>query len=148
MGKEASIEINCSRYSKDIIKVIDLFLDMGWNAYDSDNRITYLPIGDKGDYAWESGLISLDDLREVIKKKQSLQETIGLVLYYEKTGHGITVLAKDTEEFFFGLDINRKTYDTSRESITDLGWYFCNTVNRMVENGCPIDHIRFQEYTD
>lgn len=44
----------------------------------------------KGDYAWKCGLISLDDLREVIKKKQSLQETIGLVLYYEKTGHGIT----------------------------------------------------------
>ena len=148
MGREAGIEINCSRYSKDIVKVIELLFEIGWKPYDTDNRITYLPIGDKGDYAWECGLISLDALCEVIKKKQLLQETIGLVLYYEKTGYGITILAKDTEEFSFGLDINRKTYGTSRESITDVGWYFCNTVNRMVEKGCTIDHIRFQEYMD
>lgn len=148
MGRKACIEMNCSRYSSDIMKVIELLEKNGWRVCDSNDRIAYLPIGDKDNYAWECKSITLDELCKIVNKKQTLQEMIGVALYYEQSECGITFLAKSTEEIILELDINRKTLGTTRESITDVGWYFSNIINRITEKGCLIDYIRFTEYSD
>ena len=45
-------------------------------------------------------------------------------------------------------NINRKTVENNRESITDIGWYFNNIIQSFFERGCPIDSIKFEEYVD
>ena len=47
-------------------------------------------------------------------------------MYYENSDVGITLMAKNTKEIIIDLNINRKTVENNRESITDIGWYFNN----------------------
>ena len=91
---------------------------------------------------------SVEELQEIIEKKQEKNELVGLVMYYENSDEGITILAKNTKEIVICLNINRKTVEDSRESITDIGWYFGNIVQRFKERGCPIDYVKFEEYVD
>ena len=72
----------------------------------------------------------------------------GLNLYYENSDVGITLMAKNTKEIIIDLNINRKTVENNRESITDIGWYFNNIIQKMCKRGCPIDSIKFEEYVD
>lgn len=69
-------------------------------------------------------------------------------MYYENSEEGIILLAKNTKEILIDLNINRRTVGNNRESITDIGWYFNNIIQRFKESGCPIDYIKFEEYTD
>ena len=54
MAKEASIEINCQRYSDRISEVIELLDIVGWSFFDEDENVEYLPLGDRGDYNLQS----------------------------------------------------------------------------------------------
>lgn len=148
MGREAMLEINCSRYSERIIDVINLFNELGWKYYNGENSIEYLALGDINDFDWQKKFLSENELEELINNKQDRFERIGLNLYYENSNAGLTLLAKNTEQIVISLDINRKTVRDDRESITDIGWYFNNIIQRLMERGCPIDYIRFEEYTD
>lgn len=69
-------------------------------------------------------------------------------MYYENSDVGITLMAKNTKEIIIDLNINRKTVENNRESITDIGWYFNNIIQNFFERGCPIDSIKFEEYVD
>lgn len=60
----------------------------------------------------------------------------------------ILKMAKNTKEIIIDLNINRKTVENNRESITDIGWYFNNIIQNFFERGCPIDSIKFEEYVD
>lgn len=148
MSREATLEINCSRYSERIIDVIKLFNELGWKYYDLENNIEYLPLGDDDDFDWQKRALSNSELQQMINNKQDKFERVGINLYYEKSDVGITLLAKDTKEIIIDLNINRKTVKNNRESITDVGWYFNNIIQRFCEKGCPIDCIKFEEYVD
>ncbi len=148
MAREAMLEINCGRYSKKIMDVIDLLNKIGWKYFNYNNEVEYLPLGDSDDYNWQKELLSKKELQDLISKKQDNLEVVGLNLYYKNTGEGMTFLAKNTEEVVIGLDINRKTIGNNRESITDVGWYIENIIQKLIEEKCPIDFFRFEEYTD
>ncbi len=47
MAREALLELNCSRYSEKIIDIINLFCKVGWAYVSDDEKVEYLPIGDK-----------------------------------------------------------------------------------------------------
>lgn len=148
MGREAILEINCSRYSEKIIDIIGLFNKTGWKYYNTEEKIQYLPLGDNDDFHWQKRFLSEKELEEIINKKQERSELVGLNLYYENSQEVITLLAKNTKEIVIALNINRKTVENNRESITDVGWYFNNIVQRFKEKGCPIDYVKFEEYVD
>ena len=148
MAREAMLEINCGRYSKKIMDVIDLLNKIGWKYFNYNNKVEYLPLGDSGDYNWQEELLSKKELQDLINKKQDNLEIVGLNLYYKNTGEGMTFLAKNTEEVLIDLDINRKTIENNRESITDVGWYIENIIQKLIEEKCPIDFFRFEEYVD
>ena len=148
MAREAILEMNCSRYSERIIDVINLFNESGWKYYDEEKNIEYLPLGDDDDFDWQKKILSVDELKEMINNKQDKFERVGLNLYHENSEAGITLLAKNTKAIVIDLNINRKTIENNRESITDIGWYFDNIVQRFKERGCPIDYVKFEEYVD
>ena len=147
MAREAILEINCSRYSERIIDVINLLHELGWKYYDIERNIEYLPLGDD-DFNWQKKYITENQLRELVNNKQDNFEQVGLNLYYKNSKEGITLLAKNTKEILIDLNISRKTVENSRESITDIGWYFNNIIQRLKERECPIDYIKFEEYVD
>ena len=148
MGKEAIMTIDCKRYSENIEDIIDLLARSGWKYYGAEKKIEYLPLGDGDDYNWQKNSISAEKLRKLIGKKQVNNEVVGLVMYKENSDEGITILAKNTKEITFCLDINRKTVSNNREAITDVGWYFTNILQRLDEKGCSADYIKFEEYID
>ncbi len=148
MAREATLEINCGRYSKRIVDLVELFNRIGWEYFNHNNEVEYLPLGDNGDYDWQKDSLLKIELQDLINKKQDNLEVVGLNLYYKNTGEGITFLARNTEEIVIDLDINRRTLEFNRESITDVGWYIENIIQSLIEQKCPIDFFRFEEYVD
>lgn len=148
MGREASIELNCSRYSSRIIDIINLLNECGWKYYNTKQKVEYLPVGDIDSFSWQDDFFSESELRELINEKQNGYELVGLNLFYENSGVGVTLLARETKEMLFCLRINRKKLGNDRESITDIGWYFNNIIQELIARNCPVDYINFEEYTD
>lgn len=148
MAREAMITINCERYSKKIIDVITMICNAGWTYYNENKFVRYLPLGDDDEFGWKSDLISDGEIYDLIDDKQQENELIGLEMYLDKSDIGITILARNTKEILINLDINRKTIDDSRDSFTDVGWYFYNLLKKIQSKGCAIDYICFEEYTD
>ena len=148
MAREALLEINCSRYSERIVDIIKLFDQLGWKYYDSEKNIVYLPLGDDDSFDWRKEFLSENELHKLINNKQDNFEQIGLRLYYENSERGFVLLAKNTKEIVIDLNISRRTVENNRESITDVGWYFNNIVQKLNDSGCPVDYIKFEEYID
>lgn len=148
MAREAILEINCSRYSERIADIINLFNELGWKYYDDEKKVEYLPLGDDDDFDWQKRFLEENELKELINNKQDKYERIGLSLYYENSKEGLTLLAKNTKEIVINLNINRRTIENNRESITDIGWYFNNIIQKFKERECSIDYIKFEEYLD
>lgn len=146
MAREAIMEINCSRYSEKIIDVINLFNESGWKYYNSDKQIEYLPLGDNDNFDWQYDFLSEKELQELVNDKQNNSERVGLNLYYEGSVEGLTLLAEDTREIMISLNINRRTVEQNNESLTDIGWYFDNIIQKLKERKCPIEYIKFEEY--
>lgn len=148
MAREAFIELNCRRYSERLIDVIMLFKEIGWSCYDIERNVEYLPIGDIDDFDWQKKRLSELEVVNVINNKQDKLEQVGINLYYQNTEVGVTLLAKETKNIVIGLCINRQTLDGTRESITDISWYFANMIQKLEKRGCPVDCIKFEDYVD
>lgn len=148
MGREALITINCERYSKRIIDIVDLLFQIGWCSRNKKGAVEYLPVGDKDEYNWQEQQISDDEVNLIINKKQDENEMVGLALYYQNSIEGLILLAKNTKEIMLDLDINRRKMGEDRDAITDIGWYFDNLIQKIIERGCSIDSIQFEDYID
>lgn len=147
MAREAIIEMDCSRYSEKIIDIINLFNNVGWKYYDGDENVEYLPLGDDDDFDWQKQNLSEKDLCDLVNRKQAAFEIVGINLFYNDSNEGITFLASNTKEIVLNLNLYRRTLnDDSRDSITDIGWYFDNIIQKIKEKECPIDYIKFEEY--
>ena len=146
MAKEASIEINCERYSRRLSEIIELLDMIGWGFFDEDDNVEYLPLGDRGDYNWQIGAsMSKGELYSLIGRKQERGEMVGLVMYYCDTDVGITLLAENTASIMIMLNINRRTLGEDFYEITDIGWYTSNLVHKLIRNGCPVDLFQYEE---
>ncbi|MBE5869783.1 MAG: hypothetical protein E7294_00760 [Lachnospiraceae bacterium] len=133
-------------YSEKITDIINLITQSGWNYYDAENKIHYLPLGDRDDYDWQTGFLEQLELQKVIEEKQEKNGQIGFDLYHDNSDVGISILARNTKEIQINLDINRKTIEAHRDDITDVSWYIANILQRMIKKGCPITSIEFEEY--
>lgn len=148
MGREALITINCERYSERIMDIVDLLFQIGWCNRNKKGDVEYLPVGDKGEYNWQEQQLSDDEVNLIVNKKQDENEMVGLALYYQNSIDGLVLLAKNTKEIMLDLDINRRKMGEDRDAITDIGWYFDNLILKIIERGCPIDSIQFEDYMD
>ena len=134
MGREASFELNCSRFSDNLLDIIKLLNSFGWTYYDEDEHAEYLPVGDRDSFDWQMGEITEGDLYAIIDRKQQRGETVGLVMYYRDTEYGITLLAANTSEISIMPNINRKTLDEDddTDSVTDVSWYAERTIQKLI----------------
>ncbi len=148
MGRDASMEISFSRSFNKISDLIILFNEIGWNYYNENNKVEYLPIGDDDDFDWQSDTLSEKQLVEIIDKKEEEQELIGIHLFFKNSRYGITLLIKDLGKVLINLNINTIAINNNRNSITDFGWYFDNIVKRINEKVGCLDYYEFEDYVD
>ena len=63
---EALMTLNCSNYSENIVDILNMFRKIGWNIYNLQGKVGYLPVGDD-EYAWRC-----EDISETKYKKSRL----------------------------------------------------------------------------
>lgn len=66
---EAMITLNCRKYSDNIIDVLRLFQDIGWDIHNIQGMVEFLPVDDAGQYNWKSEKISESKLYTIILDK-------------------------------------------------------------------------------
>lgn len=141
---EAFITINCSNYSDNIIDIINLFQEIGWEIYNSKGEIEFLPIGDDDKYDWQREKMSVENFYEIVSKKLAQNEQVGVDLFYEGT-EGISLLAFNTEQILLSIIINRKLLDKCH---TDMRWYLEHIIYKFFEFGVNILSYNMEEYED
>lgn len=102
--------------------VIDLFeclINNGWN-YSCNGKITYLPVGDHGDYDWQCHQMSVNQLREIMKEKLLHNEVIGITMTWENTEIGGDFLFWPDGNLSLIVNKNRKILINQ---FTDVSWY-------------------------
>ncbi|MBQ8133075.1 MAG: hypothetical protein IJ192_01480 [Clostridia bacterium] len=140
MAKEAILTLSLEGCTESIADILKLLMSVGWGF--RDNSMEYLPVGDDGLYHWQKESLSYDTLFDVIFKKQSEKEQAGVVLYYEDTDIGITVLCDRPDRVKLIPDINRKTL---YGDFTDVSWYIAHTAAKLKNKGYIITQIDYSE---
>ena len=149
MGREASFELNCSEVSGSVTDFIKLLGSLGWSCYDNDNHAEYLPVGDNDSFDWQMGEMTESGLYAIFDRKLQRGETVGAVMYYRGTDHGITLLAADTGEIILIPNINRVTLtEDDEDSITDVNWYSERLIQKLLWYDCGLTGFRFEELED
>lgn len=93
----------------------------GWNLF-TDNKVTYLPIGDGDMFDWISEEISFDQFFTIVKIKEQNKELVAVELIWKDTEIGCQLLIYDSNNFSFQLSINTKYLDKAKK-IPDYNWY-------------------------
>lgn len=149
MGREASFELNCSAFPGSLLDFIKLLGSLGWSIYDDAHHAEYLPVGDRDAFDWQMDEITESGLYSILERKLQRGETVGLVLYYRDTGHGVTLLAADTSEILIIPNINRKTLvDDDEDSMTDVSWYSERLLQKLLWYNCGMTGFRYEEIED
>ncbi|WP_144687022.1 hypothetical protein [Acetivibrio clariflavus] len=87
-------------------------------------KVSFLPLGDNDDYDWQSEEIDLEQLMDIIDKKEKQNEVIGVILYWDKSSIGMQLLIWNSGKLPFILTINRKILNDNTEiNVTDVNWY-------------------------
>lgn len=66
---EAMMILDCSDYSENIVDVLKIFQQIGWDIYNPHGKVEFLPIGDGDEYDWQCKEISESELYDIISKK-------------------------------------------------------------------------------
>lgn len=128
------------------IDIINVLIASGWKLKDKTNKISYLPIGDKDDYNWQSDVISKDTLREILIKKEAMGELIGVILYWKESDIGIIIIIDRTNEIIIDLSINRKTLGNKKKGLTDVNWYIENIIEHFILHEYKIERFIFDQF--
>ena len=140
---EALILFDCSNYSENIVDILKIFQQIRWNIYNPQGKVEYLPIGDDDEYDWQCDEKSESELSDIISKKISLMEQIGINLFYCNGTEGISLLAYNTSQIILSITINRKTI---KGKYTDMAWYLQNIVYKFLDIGVRLLSYKLEEY--
>lgn len=142
---EASITLDFSSYSNNIIEVIKLFGKIGWGIYNTKGEVEYLPIGDADKYNWQWGKMSEAEFFEMVSNKIAHNEQVGVNLFYSNGAEGISLLAHNTKQILLSIMINRRFVDKCH---TDMVWYLEHIVYRFFKIGVRLLSYELKEYED
>lgn len=147
MSISSSIDIYLVNNNKTIISpiiLIEKFLNFGWTLNDC-GKATYLPIGDDGNYDWQSESISKDSLMAILDEKEKLGEVIGISMTWENTNIGGSFLFLKNGEISISLIINRKSLGGMNN--TDVSWYLTRIMPVFnQDDGILIESFSYEEY--
>lgn len=127
-------------YGRGLEEVCKALQAAGWG--NRNGQTEYLPLHDDGMYDWQKTALSPEEFSAILRKKQMLHETIGVILYYQNTETGIMLLTQDTDEIQFGLDIGRRRI---ADGMTDVSWYLEHVVLPLKRAGFRVDSVKFRE---
>lgn len=144
MAMEAMLSLDLSRASDQLVDVINRFAEIGWKPYNERDCVEYLPLGDVDCFDWQESPMTEAELAVLVAEKQAQSELIGLHLFFDDSGIGMTLLATRSGQVRLSLDINRKTLD-GPERPTDIAWYHENIVQKLRET-CLIEHYEISEW--
>ncbi|WP_261828717.1 hypothetical protein [Inconstantimicrobium mannanitabidum] len=146
MSVSASISVQLERRNNEKISVIQLintFISNNWRLQD-DGKISYLPLGDDDDFDWQYNEISVEELMNIVNKKEICREIIGLLMLWDTTDVGVQLLIHSELELSFSISVNRKTIDNG--NITDVNWYLEKIITLLKKNNYIIESFSFEEY--
>jgi hypothetical protein len=148
MSVSASIDVKFANVATEgfsVVTVVKGLLNKGWSFHEN-GQVLYLPIGDDGDYNWVSESMDLDGLINVIRVKESKNESIGIALTWRDTNIGGNLLIWDKESLSFNLSINRKvTNQDLNLGITDINWYLEKLILGLIDGGFKIVSFSFEQ---
>ena len=149
MSVQASINIefaNLSQNRKNSIDIIKMLLDSGW-TFNDNGGISYLPVGDNGDFDWLlQTKISQKELMQILAEKEKKKELIGIVLTWQDTNIGGSVLFYNSGEISFILNVDRKIlHGFNNFKMTDSNWYLVRLIPIFYRNNMPIKSFTFYE---
>ena len=100
---EAFMILDCSNYSKNLVDILKLFQQIGWDIYNPQGKVEYLPIGDNDMYDWQCEEMSETKLYDIIAEKIAKKEQAGVDLYYNNGIEGVSFLAHTTDQIIYKL---------------------------------------------
>ena len=99
-----------------------------WNFRKND-KICYLPLNDEL-FEWKEENILESEFIEIIDKKEQNHETVGVILYWQNTDIGISMLIFQDCQVSFNIGINRLKLDSVNDiDITNMNWYIEKIIN-------------------
>ena len=132
-------------YSKSIIDILKAFKKIGWDIYNLEGKVEYLPVGDNDKYDWQWERMSDTKFYDIISTKIANKERVGVDLFHNSGVEGISLLAYNTNQITLSIFINRKLMD---ERHTDMVWYLKNIVYRLMDIGVELLSYSLKEYED
>jgi len=142
---EAIMTLNFGNYSKNIEDVLKMFKQIGWDIYNLQGKVEYLPLGDGDKYDWQCEEISENKLYDIISDKIAKKEQVGVNLFYNNGTEGISFMARNTEQIMLSIAINRKIV---KGRYTDMVWYLENIVYKFFDVGVRLLFYKFEEFED
>lgn len=142
---EAFMTLNLSAHSENLSEIIKLFQQIGWDLYNPQGQIEYLPIGDDDAFDWQCEALSENAFYEIVSEKAEKKEQVGVNLFYQKGGEGISFLACATDNIMLSILINRRI---TKERHTDMIWYLEHIVYPFFDIGVRFVSYELKEYED
>lgn len=148
MSIQASIEIeflNLPQNYNSSVDLIKLLINSGWTLNDNGG-ISYLPEGDNDNFDWVLwSKISQVELMNILEKKETKKELVGVVLTWQYTNIGGSVLFY-ANGISFILNRDRKIlYGLHDFKMTDANWYVSRLIPIFCNNNISIKSFTFDE---
>jgi len=149
MSVQASIDIKLSKYNQNNqspIELIKVLLSSGWTLNDHGG-ISYLPVGDNGDYDWIlSEKISQNELMKILEEKEKTKELIAVVLTWKDTNIGGSFHFYNPEEISMILNVNRQIlYGPNNFKTTNFNWYLSRLIPVFYDNKIALKSFTLDE---
>ena len=123
MSISAWIDINfTTKKSISSTQIIEKFTQNNWRIV-ANNKIHYLPLGDKDVFNWQKDTISESDFFEIVRKKEQENEIIGITMTWATSQIGIDLLIYNNYQLNIGLNTNRQHLNIRNLKVTDINWY-------------------------
>ncbi len=148
MSVSASIDVKfvtSEDKGSSIVDIVKGLIKNGWTLNDN-GKVSYLPVGDDGDYNWVSENINIDELINILDEKERQNESIGVSLTWGDTNIGGTLLLWDKKSLSFNLSINRKIINQdSSMGITDVNWYLEKLISGLINERLKVASFSFEQ---
>jgi hypothetical protein len=144
MSNSATIDINILLNDSpiNVVEIINKLIDFGWSLNDN-GQISYLPLGDNDDFNWIRENISKEKLMNILIKKESQNELIGIAMTWNTSEIGGEFLFWGRGEISINLNINKKLQNNL---FTDVNWYLEKLIIAFIDMGLKIEKYTYQEY--
>ena len=111
------------------LRIIEVLMNAGFTLNDY-GKISYLPFGDIDNFDWRiQEEIDWSILKEIIAAKELAGEVVGLVMTWQKTLIGGTLLLYPDQKISFGINVNRQEkLLPGKYRITDFEWYLSKII--------------------